>query len=452
MSVEIKKAMEVLGYEQFTKVQEEVLPLLMENKNVIVKSKTGSGKTAAFAIAMLEKIDWDKKYPQALVLTCTRELAMQIKEEIALLGKYKKVKVQSVIGKENIENQKALLKQQCHVVVATPGRLLDLIKQDAIVLDALNMIVIDEADYMFELGFLEDVEKILENVSENTQTALFSATYPAKIETLIQNKIENPTFVEIGDKVQISHYYAYCDKEETKLYEMLVHLDVESAIVFCERKEEVKKISKFLNEKGVPVSLLHGDLLQKQRFEQLLQFKRGETNVLVASDVASRGIDVDKVSHVFHVGNITNVERYIHRCGRSARKDEKGFSILLIKGNNEQITSILEQFDSKAMDKYEVLHTNQIFQVKTKQLKQDIFDQEIEKIYINAGSEKKIRAGDIIGALCSLENITKDDIGVIEVLRKMSYVEIYHHKADYVVEQMKDKTIKKKRVKVAIAQ
>lgn len=452
ISNEVKQALEILGYEKWTSVQEKVMPLFLEQKNIVVKSQTGSGKTAAFAIPMMELIQNEIKHPQALILTCTRELAMQVKEECALLGKYKKMKVQALIGKENIENQKALLKQQCHILVASVGRLLDLIQQGYVVLDDLKMCVVDEADYMLELGFLEDVDKVLAYLPDNVQTAFFSATYPEAIQTLIWERVKDAVYVEVEENVQISHFYAQSENPIQSLYEYLTTLDIQSAIVFCERKEEVKNVYTFLKEKQIPVSYLHGDLFQKQRFENLLKFKKGESKVLVASDVAARGLDIDKVSHVFHIGNITNVERYIHRCGRSGRKDEKGCSIVLMKDVSNTLSLVLEQFHSKDIKEYVVQGQNEIFCVQTKVLKQDLFDAHIEKIYINAGSEKKVRAGDIIGALCALDNISQEDIGVVEVLRKMSYVEIYHHKANYVVENMQNKTIKKKKVKVEIAQ
>lgn len=448
ISDELKHSLSLLGYEKWSEVQEKVIPAFLRGENLIVKSKTGSGKTCAFALPIVENIIWEKKYPQALILSCTRELAMQIKEECDLLGKYKKIKVQCVVGKENIENQKALLKQQCHILVGSVGRVLDLIEQGCIHLEEIKTIVIDEADYMMDLGFLEDIEKIMALLDKDVQKSFFSATYPEKIMDLINMQVTNPIYINIEENAKISHYYTYCEDEKERLYQLLTTLDIESALVFCERREEVKEVYKYLMNHKIPSVFLHGELLQKTRFEQLRRFRCGEVRVLVASDVAARGIDIDKVSHVFHLGNINNRNTYVHRSGRSGRVEESGISILLMKEKNEILSSLIETFSMKDISLYENKGENHIFESVEKKQKGTLFEKEIERIYINAGSEKKIRAGDIIGALCSLEGIEREDIGVIEVLRRMSYVEIYHHKADKIVELMKDKTIKKKKVKV----
>lgn len=450
ISEEMKKSLSLLEYTEWSEIQKEVIPLLMEKHNVVACSKTGSGKTCAFALPICENIVWEEKYPQALILTCTRELAMQIKEECSLLGKYKKIKVQCVYGKENIENQKAALKQQCHILVATPGRLLDLLQQDSVVLKNVKTIILDEADYMLDLGFLADVEKIIEEV-RGAQIALFSATLPERIKVLIKEKIQNPQFVHLEEKAQINHYFMQSENAYMSLLELIKTIDIESAIVFCERREEVESIYKKLKEEQIPCARIHGDLMQKERFVQLDLFKKGQVRILVASDVAARGIDVNKVSHVFHYGNINHKETYIHRSGRSGRVQEKGVSILLVEKWNPFYEELLEEFHMQDMNLYENKGENLVFESVTKKDKTEEFNKVIERLYISAGSEKKIATRDIIGAFCSIDEIEMEDIGVIEILRRMSYVEIYNHKAQIIVEAMKDKTIKKKKVKVEIA-
>ena len=451
ISEEVKKSLIKLGYEKATPIQEKVIPLLLEGKDVIAKSKTGSGKTCAYALPICESVVWETRHVQAIVLACTRELAMQIKEECALIGKYKKVKVQCVVGKENVENQKALLKQGCHVLVATPGRLLDLMEQGCIHIEEVKTLIVDEADYMMDLGFIEDVEKIVSYLPSNIQKAFFSATYPEKIQTLLKTHLPNAQYIEIEEEVQIDHYYSICDTPLEKIKELLLTLDIESTLIFCETRKDVEEVFQYLKKNRIPCARIHGELKQQTRFDELLRFKNGEVRVLVASDVASRGLDIQKVSHVFHYGNVNHKETYIHRSGRSGRIKEKGNSILLVEEINEFYDSLIEEFHSKDICEYICEKENKIFEKVEKKNKTDLFKDEIEKIYISAGSEKKIGSRDIIGALCSLEGIDKEDIGIIEVLRKMSYVEIYHHKAKMVVEQMKDKTIKKKKVKVELA-
>ena len=444
----------MLGYDTFTPIQKEVIPLLLEKKNIVVQAKTGSGKTCSFALPLCEQIDWNKNRPQALILACTRELVNQIQEECALIGKMHKIKVQAIYGKEKMENQIALLKQKCHILVATPGRLMDLIERGAVDLSLINTLIIDEADYMLDLGFLEKVKEICKYLDKDVQKALFSATYPDRIENFISEFIEDYEKVEVQEEVQIEHYYNVSEDPLTSLKNFLGNLSIESALVFCERKEEVDNVYDFLKTEGFRCAKLHGDLLQKQRFQQLNAFKSGKKRILIASDVAARGIDIDKVSHVFHYGKLHNFENYIHRSGRSARKDEKGISIILLSEITSFYKQLIQKFNIKEISGYSNSDVKKIEEINKpihKNNKNENFMVAIEKIYINAGSEKKIRANDIIGALCSLPEVSAEDIGVIEVLRQMTYVEIYHNKAKYIVENMKGKTVKKKKVRIELA-
>lgn len=451
LSIESKKALDLLGYQTLTPIQEKVIPLLLENKNVVVQAKTGSGKTCSYGLPLCEHINWELNRPQALVLACTRELVTQIQEECSLLGKWHKIKVQAVYGKESIDNQIKTLKQKCHILVATPGRLLDLIERNAVDLSCVSTLIIDEADYLLDLGFLEDIETIVANLQPNVQKALFSATYPQRIQDFIATFIDDYEVVEMKDEATINHYYYQSKSPLRDLYCFIGNLDIESALVFCERKEEVDTLYEYFKEKGLKVAKIHGDLLQKQRFQELNKFKNGKVRVLIASDVAARGIDIDSVTHVFHYGELQNQESYVHRCGRSGRMDKVGTSLFIIDDMQKAHKELIRKFHIKEIKGYANIDDAKIKALNTPVIKHDKnknFDNEIEKIYINAGSEKKIRALDIIGSFTSIDNITSQDIGVIEVLRQMSYVEIYHGKADYIVENMKGKTIKKKNIKV----
>ena len=454
ISKEIKDALDVMGYHTLLPIQEKVIPHLLENEDVIVKAKTGSGKTAAFGVPVCENIDWEYKQPQAIVLTCTRELAMQINQELSEIGRLKKIKVVPIIGKENMAYQKDALAQKCHIVVATPGRLLDHIQQGNIDLSKVKYVIIDEADYMLNLGFVEDVEEIIENISSEHTTALFSATFPDRIKQLIKKVIHEPTIITIEDKANINYHYVMSNNRFDGLLSVLESQVITSAIIFCNLQEEVDGLSKQLALLGLHVAKLHGGMLQKDRFTHMQLFKEGKRRILIATDVAARGIDIDRVSHVIHYGITRSEEDFIHRCGRSARNDASGDAIILLeqKQISQYEKQLIAQYEMAALDventQYDILSLNKSVQKKNRE---DKWKDNVTKLYFSVGKEKKIRAIDIVGSLCSIEGVSQQDIGVITILGKMSYVEILNGKEHIIVDAFKNKTIKSRKVKVEIA-
>lgn len=454
ISKEIKDALDVMGYHTLLPIQEKVIPHLLAKQNVIVKAKTGSGKTAAFGVPVCENIVWEYKQPQVIVLTCTRELAMQIKQELSEIGRLKKIKVVPIIGKENMTYQKDALAQKCHVVVATPGRLLDHIQQGNIDLSKVAYVIIDEADFMLNLGFVEDVEEIMDNIDSEYTTALFSATFPERIEQLIDKVIQAPIRIAIEDKANICYRYKMVDDKLEGLIAVLETQDIQSAIIFCNLQEEVDDVSKQLAQRGLQVAKIHGGMRQKDRFSQMQLFKQGKRRILVATDVAARGIDIDRVSHVIHYALAKCEDDFIHRCGRSARNDASGDSIMLIepRQRNRFINQLLDQYDMEELveeTSKQSIHT--LNKSVEKKNHEDKWKESVCKLYFSIGKEKKIRAIDIVGALCSIDGISQADIGVISILAKMSYVEILNGKEELIVAAFQQKTIKNKKVKVEIA-
>ncbi len=451
ISKEIRDALDVMGYHTLLPIQEKVIPHLLQHEDVIVKAKTGSGKTAAFGVPVCENIVWEYKQPQVIVLTCTRELAMQIKQELSEIGRLKKIKVVPIIGKENMTYQKDALAQKCHVVVATPGRLLDHIQQGNVDLSKVSYVIIDEADYMLNLGFIEDVEEIIANIEQEHTTALFSATFPDRVKSLIKKVVNEPVLVSIEEKANITYQYKMVDDLLDGVVDVLESQPIHSAIIFCNLQEEVETLSKQLAHEGLQVAKLHGGMLQKDRFTQMQLFKQGKRRILIATDVAARGIDIDRVSHVIHYAIPKCYDDFTHRCGRSARNDASGDSILLLtpQQKNKYVSTLIKQYDMEEMQEQESQQTlRSLNQSVVKKDREDKWKENVCKLYFSVGKEKKIRAIDIVGSLCSIDGVSQDDIGVISILAKMSYVEILNGKEQIIIDAFKNKTIKNKKVKV----
>lgn len=325
----IVKSLSVLKYTDPTPVQREVLPLLLNKKDVIVRSQTGSGKTAAFGIPLCQLVDWEERAPQALVLTPTRELATQIKDEIFNIGRYKRLKVEALFGKTSYQTQVKNLKQRTHIVVATPGRLFDHIERGTIDLSQIKTLIIDEADEMFAMGFIDQVEDILQELPQNRTTALFSATMPDAVKKLTEHFLKHPKYVEITDtdqsKKRIRQQYIRVEDEDklATLKDLLIVDNPDSSILFCNTKVMVERLMKELDRADIKVDMLHGGMEQRDRTQVINDFKRGYFRHLVATDVAARGIDVADIALVVNYDLPDKPETYVHRIGRTARFENK---------------------------------------------------------------------------------------------------------------------------------
>lgn len=351
LSDEVLKALSDLGFERPSDIQYKAIPqLLTGSKDFIGLAQTGTGKTAAFGLPLLELIDPLDNYTQALILAPTRELGQQISEQLNLYSKYQeKINILPVYGGAPIVNQMKALKKTQHIIIATPGRLIDLIKRKAVKLDQLEVIVLDEADEMLNMGFKEELDQILSYTPENKLTWLFSATMPNEIKRIVNTYMDNPIEVRIDqqDKVNtnIEHQYAVI-KQSNKTEALTRFLDSDPnmrGIIFCRTKRDTQELSEELLSQNIKADAIHGDLSQPQRDRVMNRFKTHDLQLLVATDVAARGIDVNNLTHVFHYTLPDSNAYYTHRSGRTARAGKTGISLAFINGREHRKISTLEK-------------------------------------------------------------------------------------------------------------
>ena len=464
----IIKSLKNIKYEIPSKVQSKVIPQLLNNKDIIVKSKTGSGKTASFAIPLCEKVDINNNSVQGLIIAPTRELALQIKEEVQNIGRIKKVRCSAIFGKQPLKEQVAELKQRVHIVVATPGRIIDHIGRGTIDLSNIKFFIIDEADKMLNKGFVNDMESIMTKLPQNACKGMFSATIDDNINSVCEKYMKNIIRIEIKDedkyiKKQISEFFI--NSEEENKYDLLKSIIYKecphSVIVFANTRDKVDEIYKSMKKDKFTVGVIHGDMSQDKRLFIIKDFKENKFNILVSSDITSRGIHVDDVSLVINYEVPRDKENYVHRIGRTGRVDKLGKAITIVstkeekylreieeytKNQIEEISSIDEREVSEGKNKFKILQENLLKNRKSNINKKE--NQEVTKIYLNVGKKKKIRVIDIVGAFSNIEGINNEDIGVIEVKDTCSYVDILNYKGENFLKNNKTIIIKKKQVKV----
>lgn len=467
LSSDILEAIEKLGYKTPSKVQSETIPLIFNNKDLVVKSQTGSGKTAAFAIPLCEKIYLEERSPQVLVLSPTRELALQIKEDFSNIGRFKKVRSLAIYGKEPISLQVNALKQRVHVVCGTPGRVMDHIKRNTLPLDKIKYVVIDEADKMLNMGFIDEVTAIIEKLPHNRETLLFSATMPEEILKLTKRYMKTPINVEIEasasthSTITQTYYEVYLADKFELLKNLIYTQKPETAIIFCRTKVNVDNLLSEMKKEGFLAASLHGGMLQTDRTNVINSFKRGEFMYLVATDVAARGIDVENITHVINYDIPMEQESYVHRIGRTGRAGKSGFAITFVSPREYSYLKEIEAHYGFEITKGIVpteeevkegkLSFSKVAKAKPKRSKSRALNKDITKIYINAGKKKKIRPIDIAGTISNIDGINAEDIGIIEIQDTFSYVDIFAGKGYLVIEALKTKTIKGKKVKASIA-
>lgn len=466
ISVDILKALDKLGYKNPTEVQEKVIPAALGGIDIIVKSQTGSGKTAAFGVPLCENVDIEEKNPQALVLEPTRELAVQVREEISSIGRLKRIRCAAVYGKQPMDIQERELKQRVNIVIGTPGRTMDHIERGNLSLEDMKYLVIDEADKMLNMGFIDQVEGIIKELPVKRVTMLFSATIPEEIEKLCQKYMVEPEKIEIAHEKPTENRIrqGYYDTDENNKFDLLCRViyseTPESCIVFCNTKEDVDVISLKLKSTGFSSRGLHGGMEQEDRLETMKAFKEGRFSFLIATDVAARGIDIEDISLVINYSVPVERESYIHRIGRTGRAGKGGTAVTFvthhefnrfkeiqeyigyeIPANQMPSEEAVEQGREKFKDKSSI-------KIKPRVDKKIKLNSDITKIHINAGKKKKIRPGDIAGTISSISGVDPEDIGIIDVQDAYSYVDILNGKGKLVLEELEQLTIKGKKVKV----
>ncbi|MDR0723683.1 MAG: DEAD/DEAH box helicase [Endomicrobium sp.] len=522
LSNEIIKAVADLGFEEATHIQSLSIPKLMSGLDIIGQAQTGTGKTAAFGIPVLEKVDPKNKDVQTIILCPTRELAIQVAEELKLFSKYKRgINIVPVYGGQPIQRQIGALSKGAQIVIGTPGRVIDHLERKTLNLQTASTIVLDEADEMLDMGFRDDIELILKALPQERQTVFFSATMPKEFLSLTKKYQKNSETVKvISEKltVPLIEQYYFDLREHQKLEALTRCLDIHDpklSIVFCNTKKKVDEVTSSLQARGYGADALHGDMNQSQRDRVMTKFRSGSIEVLIATDVAARGIDVDDIDMVFNYDVPKDDEDYVHRIGRTGRAGRAGKAYSFVSGKdiyklrdiqkytkatikrtkvptlsdveNVKTTMMLdkvkESLKEKDLEKYsrliESLISDEVtsldvaaallkmmFAAQNKELEQkaDIFanmqdrhsdtgakDKGMVRLFINIGKKDNVRAGDFVGAIAGEAGISGDMVGNIKILDAFSFVEVPEEHADNVINALHSSNIKGKRVSAELA-
>ena len=463
-------ALENMEYNTPSDVQRETIPYILNKKDVIVKSKTGSGKTAAFSIPACEMVVTEESCVQALILVPTRELAIQVKEEIGNIGRLKKVRACSIFGKMPYNDQIRELKQRVHIVVGTPGRVIDHIKRGTLDLKDLKMMIIDEGDKMLNMGFIDQIREIFFAVPSGITTTLFSATIPNEIKELGDIYMNEPKVMEVKSKLvnegKIHESYLSLDKRDKfkTLTNLLYTKTPESAIVFCNTKDEVRSIAGLLKREGIIACEIHGDMEQAARIEVMKQFKNKEYKVMVATDLAARGIHIDHIELVINYEVPMEQDSYVHRIGRTGRAGKEGDAVTLVAPFEEKYLRGVEEYIERKIplgqmpsedvarvckSKFKEAQRKMLAERKNNKTKE--VHKDVMKLHLTGGKKKKIRPLDIVGAVSNLKGLTGDDVGIIDVQDGFSYVDVLNGKGNMILKNYKEITIKGKKIRVTRA-
>ncbi len=360
LSDELLRAIEDSGYTVPTPIQASAIPSILMMRDMIGVAQTGTGKTASFVLPMIDILAQGRsraRMPRSLILEPTRELAAQVAENFEKYGKYHKLSMALLIGGVSMTDQMAALEKGVDVLIATPGRLMDLFGRGKIMLNGCSLLVIDEADRMLDMGFIPDIEEICTKLPKQRQTLLFSATMPAPIKRLADKFLDNPKMVEVARpataNVNIKQWVVQVSaaKKKERLRELLAAEDVKTAIIFCNRKTTVRELNKSLQRDRYRSSEIHGDMEQSQRIAELDRFKAGDVNILVASDVAARGLDIKGVSHVFNYDAPWHPDDYVHRIGRTGRAGATGVAYTFVTPDDAENIANIEKLTGQKIDR-----------------------------------------------------------------------------------------------------
>ena len=438
--------LESLKYQTMTPIQAQAIPLILEGRDLIAKAKTGSGKTAAFGIGLITKLKARSYAPQALIICPTRELGAQIAGEIRRLARMQpNIKVLTLCGGQPIGPQIGSLEHGAHILVGTPGRLNDHLNRGTLTLRQIKTLVLDEADRMLEMGFYDDMVKIIRHVQKRRQTLLFSATYPEKIKKLSADFQQNPVEVRVDEllsdeQIYERFYQVEATRKRDALIKLLSNYQPKSAVIFCNTKQSCKELAEYLQENGFVALPLHGDLEQKDRDQVLIQFSNQSCPILVATDVAARGLDIKDLQAVINYELFPKPEVYIHRIGRTGRAGKEGLAL-----------SLFEKREQYKLDAITDFHGNKLQCDPIEDLKH-ISDGAVQKLMqtlcISGGRKQKVRPGDIVGALTGEAGIAGDTIGKIDIFDSWSYVAVKRMIADKALERLQQGKIKGRTFKV----
>lgn len=512
---EILKAVEEMGFEEMSPIQAKAIPVLLSGKDIIGQAQTGTGKTAAFGIPLLQQVDSEDKTLKALVLCPTRELAIQVAEELRKLAKFMKgIKILPVYGGQEITKQIRSLKGGIQIIIGTPGRIMDHMRRKTIRMDNIKTVVLDEADEMLNMGFREDIETILKDMPEKRQIALFSATMPEPILEIARTYQDNAMMIKVVRKELTvpkieQYYYEVSPKMKEEVLSRLLDIyNPKLSLVFCNTKKMVDELTSNLQGRGYFAEGLHGDMKQQQRDRVMKSFRNGRTDILVATDVAARGIDVDDVEAVFNYDVPQDDEYYVHRIGRTGRAGREGKAFTLVVGREvyklrdiqrycktkiklqpipslydvtevkaekilDKMYNIMEYEDLSKMidliegrinesDKYTSLDLAAAFlkhMMGNERTESDDIrayadfgdtgaEEGMVRLFINLGKKQKLRPGDILGAIAGETGIPGKLIGTIDMYDKYTFVEVPREYASDVIQTMKSSKIKGKSLNI----
>ena len=520
LSSETCRAVLDMGFEEATPIQSQAISVILEGKDVIGQSQTGTGKTAAFGIPCLEQIDSEDRRLQAVILCPTRELAIQVSEEFRKLLKYREsIRVLPIYGGQPIDRQITALKKGAQVIIGTPGRVMDHMRRRTLKMETVKMMILDEADEMLDMGFREDIETILVKVPENHQTIMFSATLSPEILSLSKRFLKDPEFIKIVRKEltvpNIEQIY-FDVKERTKLDALSRIIDVydpKLALVFCNTKKRVDEVVELLQGRGYFAEGLHGDLKQSQRDKVMQKFRNGTIEILVATDVAARGIDIDDIDVVFNYDVPQDEEYYVHRIGRTGRAGRTGKAFTFCVGKEiyklrdimrytktkiiqqklptltdveemktnlfiEKIKGVIEEGhmtkyvniveklmeeDYAAIDIAAALLKHNLADVSVDSI--DAIDdinfggtevyggtaEKMVRLFINAGKKNKVRAKDIVGAIAGETGVPGKTLGSIDLFDDYAFIDVPAEYAKHIIFGMKNAKIKNKKVNIEVA-
>jgi ATP-independent RNA helicase DbpA len=443
----LRPGLDALGYTTLTPIQAQALPVVLDGRDLIAQAPTGSGKTAAFGLGLLQKIDAAAGGTQALVLCPTRELADQVGKHLRKLATgIANLKLSVLCGGIPLAPQLASLTHAPQVVVGTPGRVLELVEKGALDLRGIKTLVLDEADRMLDMGFEEPIRALVKRMPKTRQSLLFSATFPDSIRALAKSMLREPTEVSVEGGAQppsIRSLFFEADsaRRAPQLAALLLQFNPESTVVFCNMRRDTEEVVGSLAHYGFDALALHGDMAQRDREEVLVRFANRSCNVLVASDVAARGLDIDDIGAVVNYELPTDADTYLHRIGRTGRAGRDGLALSLVAQNERNRAALIEERQGGEPIQYQRIAPQE---GKPRGVPQAA----MATLRLDAGRTDKLRPGDIVGALTGEAGLHKDAIGKIDVFPTRSYVAIARKQAKGALEKLRAGKIKGKRVRV----
>jgi len=449
LSPALLKNISSLGYHAMTPIQSKSLPAILQGKDVIAQGQTGSGKTAAFGLGLLEKLNVKWFRIQTIILCPTRELADQVAKEIRKLGRsIHNIKVLTLCGGMPFGPQVGSLEHGAHIIVGTPGRIEDHLGKGTLKLDNVNLLILDEADRMLEMGFQSALDAIIGQTPENRQTLMFSATFAEPVKAIAKRFMQQPEFVKVASTHDNSSIQQHIFKADSNAHRLTVvrlllqHYHPESAVIFCNTKLETQEVADELSDYGFSVLALHGDLEQRDRDQTLVRFINKSISVLVATDVAARGLDIESLDAVINYQIARDLEVHTHRIGRTGRAGNKGFACTIITDKEQFKLTKLEEYLQQTIDIEPLPSINLLDKPITQPM--------MATLQIDGGKKQKVRPGDILGALTAENGISGKEVGKIQIFPNKSYVAVLRSVAQVALNKIANGQLKGRSFRVRI--